>query len=220
MTIKEPEKKEGFTLVEMMVSIALFSILVSIAAGGFVRALRSERQITAMMSTESNISIALEEMTREARTGYLFCHQAGQGAPDPICDCQSDLAPDPTWTCPAIEFRDASGTLIEYFRGDPSNPNAPTPSILYRYDGDTNTTAPITGDNVNITNLNFILFGQIEGDNWNPRITITMSAAPNDSTVSWAAVNLETSVSARTINCEPNPPLGSLRMLRWPKYRS
>ena len=63
----------GFTLVELLVTIALFSIIVSIAAGGFVRALRSEREVSAMILSESNVSIALEEMTREMRTGYLFC---------------------------------------------------------------------------------------------------------------------------------------------------
>ena len=204
MIIRKQKNKEGFTLVEMLVSIALFSILVSIAAGGFVRALRSERQITSMMSTESNISIAVEEMTREMRTGYLFCHQAGLETPDPICDCRSDGALDPAWTCSAIEFHDSSGTQVEYFQGDRSNPDAPTSTILYRYDSDDSKTKPITGDNVDITNLKFILFGQIEGDNWNPRITITMSAAPGDSTVSWAAVNLQTTISARTIDCVPS----------------
>jgi prepilin-type N-terminal cleavage/methylation domain-containing protein len=205
MIMKQKKQAEGFTLVELMVSIALFSVLVSIAAGGFVQALRSERQITAMVSTESNISIALEEMTREMRTGYLFCHQADSEASDAVCDCQSDGAPDPTWTCPAIEFHNSSGTQVEYFRGDSSNANAPTSTILYRYDGDTNTTNPITGDDIDITNLKFILFGQIEGDNWNPRITISMGAEPDDSTISWAAINLQTTVSARTIDCVPNP---------------
>jgi len=207
MIIKQQKNTAGFTLVELLVSIALFSVLVSIAAGGFVRALRSERQITAMVSTESNISIALEEMTREMRTGYLFCHQGDPGqSPDPACNCTSDNgSPTPTLTCPlSIEFHNSSGTLVEYFLGNVSNPSAPSPTVLYRYDSDTNMTAPITGDNVDITNLKFILFGSYEGDNWNPRITISVGAQPNDSTVSWAAVNLQTTVSARTIDCVPN----------------
>src|SRR5262249_39846319 len=63
----------AFTLIELLVAIALFSTLVAIATGGFVNALRSERQASAMMAAESNVDIALEEMAREMRTSYLFC---------------------------------------------------------------------------------------------------------------------------------------------------
>ena len=68
---------KGFTLVELLVAMALFSILMAIAAGGFVRALRSEREVSAMMAAESNVKLALEQMAREMRTGYLFCHDPG-----------------------------------------------------------------------------------------------------------------------------------------------
>jgi prepilin-type N-terminal cleavage/methylation domain-containing protein len=198
---KQKKRRAGFTLIELTVSIALFSVLVSIAAGGFVRALRSERQISAMMSTESNVSIALEEMTREMRTGYLFCHNADvTQSIDSVCGCTSNNALPPTLTCSGMAFYNANGEQVEYFLGN----GAPgsTSTILYR--SDNGATAPITGDNVQITNLSFTLFGNYEGDHWNPRVTIAVDAEPNDSTVSWSTANLETTVSARTIDCTPN----------------
>ena len=67
---------------ELLVAVALFSILMSIAAGGFVRALRSEREVSAMMAAESNVNLALEQMAREMRTGYLFCHDPGADVAD------------------------------------------------------------------------------------------------------------------------------------------
>ena len=60
---------------------------------------------------------------------------------------------------------------------------------------------PITGSNVTITHLTFTLFGNLEGDHWNPRITISIGVQPNDSTVNWTTADLETTVSAREIDC-------------------
>src|SRR5689334_8349161 len=73
-TTSNTNRRAGFTLVEVLIAIGLFSILFAIAGGGFVNTLRAQRQLSAMMAAESNVSIALEEMARDMRTGYLFCH--------------------------------------------------------------------------------------------------------------------------------------------------
>ena len=196
------KNSSGFTLVELLVTIALFSILVSIAAGGFVRALRSEREVSAMMFSESNVSLALEEMTREMRTGHLFCHNPGSNQPSSACSsgittCKSDGAPMPTWTCPdGIEFYNAAGEKVDYVLQD---------GVLERSDSAENGGAltPLTSSNVSITYLTFTLFGNLETDTWNPRITIAVSVEPNDSTVSWTTANLETTVSSRSFDSPP-----------------
>jgi prepilin-type N-terminal cleavage/methylation domain-containing protein len=216
---KNQSRSSGFTLVELLVAIALFSILVAIAAGGFVRALRTEREVASMMSAESNISIALEEMTREMRTGYLFCHDPGSNAQSDACggvsqqlggdnvvitDCTSDNAAVPTWTCRnGVEFYNASHDKIDYVLRD---------GVLERGDSSENGGAlsPLTSSNVSTTYLNFTLFGNLETDpqsnatdTWNPRVTIAVGVEPNDNTVSWSAANLETSVSGRAFDSAP-----------------
>lgn len=62
----------GFTFVELLVAIALFSVVVSIAVGGFVQALRTQRRIIALISANSNASLAIEQIAREMRTGVNF----------------------------------------------------------------------------------------------------------------------------------------------------
>lgn len=64
--------RSGFTLVELLVAITLFSLAVAVAVGGFVRALRTQRQIVALVSANSNASLAIEQMAREIRTGNNF----------------------------------------------------------------------------------------------------------------------------------------------------
>jgi prepilin-type N-terminal cleavage/methylation domain-containing protein len=189
----------GFTLVELLVAIGLFSILFAIAGGGFVNALRAQRQISAMMAAESNIGIALEEMAREIRTGYLFCHDPITAEGVSKCDVPTDpvysrhcvLDAQTTWpVCSDLEYYNANSEKVDYVLKN---------GILER--GKNDVYQPITGNNVTVRSLSFVIHGNKEGDQWNPRITITVGVAPNDPSVSWDTVNLETSVSAREIDC-------------------
>jgi len=62
----------GFTVVELLVAMSVFTILLSIAIGIFVNGLKSERYLTDLMSVNNNSGIVLEQMAREIRTGYNF----------------------------------------------------------------------------------------------------------------------------------------------------
>jgi len=64
--------KKGFTLVELLVAMGLFVIFITIASGGFIRALRTQRNIVALIAANENTSLALEQMAREIRTGSNF----------------------------------------------------------------------------------------------------------------------------------------------------
>jgi four helix bundle protein len=68
----------GFTIVELLVAIGLFSVVVSISVGGFINSLRAQRQIAALISADSNVSIAMEQMAREIRTGSGFSLTTGR----------------------------------------------------------------------------------------------------------------------------------------------
>ncbi|TSA46390.1 type II secretion system protein [bacterium] len=62
----------GFTIVELLVAMSIFVILITIATGAFIQALRSERRLVALMSVSNNVGLVLEQMAREIRTGYNF----------------------------------------------------------------------------------------------------------------------------------------------------
>lgn len=64
--------KKGFTLIELMVAMSLFVIVVGIASGTFVNALRTQRNVVALMAANDNASLTLEQMIREIRTGKGF----------------------------------------------------------------------------------------------------------------------------------------------------
>ena len=81
--------KKGFTLVELLITVGLFTVIVTIAVGGFINAIRTQRQVSSLISAQSNVSLALEQMTRAIRTGYLFCHAPGSTTYSPLCNGSS-----------------------------------------------------------------------------------------------------------------------------------
>ncbi len=62
----------GFTIVELLVSIAIFAVIVSFSVSTFVRALRSQRSVVALISANDNASLAIEAISRELRRGRGF----------------------------------------------------------------------------------------------------------------------------------------------------
>lgn len=70
-------KESGFTIIELLVAMSIFVILITIATGAFIQALRSERRLVALMSVSNNVGMVLEQMTREIRTGYNFSPTGG-----------------------------------------------------------------------------------------------------------------------------------------------
>ncbi len=64
--------RRGFTIIELMVAMSLFVVVVGVTSGTFVRSLRTQRSLVALMAANDNASQTLEQMTREIRTGTAF----------------------------------------------------------------------------------------------------------------------------------------------------
>ncbi len=65
----------GFTLVELLVAMAVFGILMSLAIGVFVSAIKAQRDLGDLMSVNNNLNLVLEQMSREMRMGYFDVSQ-------------------------------------------------------------------------------------------------------------------------------------------------
>lgn len=203
---------QAFTLIEVLIAIGVFSILVVVGVGGFTNALRTQREVAGLIAAQSNASVALEQMAREIRTGYLFCNGVNNVA-DPNCafdvlgkdangnDTGCISTPDPhgsgenIMTCTDIlDFYNAYGQNIDYVLSG---------GALERSETGLGNFIPITSNEVAVKYLTFTLFGNTEGDHWPPRITISLGIAPSstDPAVANDVLNLQTTISAREIDC-------------------
>lgn len=72
------KRRRGYTLVELIVSVGLFALIMTLAAGAYLIVIGVNRQTEGISSGIDNLSFALETMTRTIRTGTNYgCPIAG-----------------------------------------------------------------------------------------------------------------------------------------------
>ena len=63
---------KGFTLVEMITAVAIFSLVMVIGMGALLNVLHANKQTQAIQTAVNNLNLAMEMMSREIRTGYYY----------------------------------------------------------------------------------------------------------------------------------------------------
>ncbi len=71
-TTKQQNNNAGFTLIELMVSISVFSIVVVLMSGMLVTSLRGQEKGFTAQNVADNIRYAMEVMAKEVRMGSAF----------------------------------------------------------------------------------------------------------------------------------------------------
>lgn len=170
---KEITNRDGFTVVELIVGMSVFAILITVAVGAFIQAIRTQRLLTNLMEVNNNAGLVLEQLAREVRTGYLFC---GDGTV--ACDNVSS---------PSLNFKNFEGTSVSYGLAN---------GAITRTVGGAR--VALTASDVNIRNLNFII-DQKNANLCNPwRVTILMEVASRNPAVN-QFVPLQSTVSSRVL---------------------
>ncbi len=137
----------GYTLVELIVSLGVFGIVVTLAAGSYFIVLSANRYAQATSTSIDNFSFVLEKMTRSIRTGYNY-----------------EVTGD-TFT-----FIDSAGVAVEYDRTVDAGGRG---YITERKSGVLTT---VTDPAIDVDSLNFALVGaNASDDNTQPRVTITIA---------------------------------------------
>jgi prepilin-type N-terminal cleavage/methylation domain-containing protein len=80
----DSEKGGGFTLVELVIAMAIFSMMLLIVVSGFLHVVRVQQASLASRNTQHNSRFALEEMVRESRSATDVLVTAGPLGPAPL----------------------------------------------------------------------------------------------------------------------------------------
>lgn len=72
MNDKQKKASAGFTLIELMVSLTVFAIVMVISTSTLLTMVNANAKAQALYSATSNLSFALDSMTREMRTGFHY----------------------------------------------------------------------------------------------------------------------------------------------------
>lgn len=106
---KRQEEQAGFTLVEMIVSVALFAIVMLVSVGALLSLVEANRKARALESVMNNLNISLDSMIRAIRMGSHY-------------NCGSDDIPQgPEWGDCGI----GGSTIFSFtpYGADPSEAN-------------------------------------------------------------------------------------------------
>lgn len=103
----DSSKRTGFTLLEMIVSIGLFAVVITISVGAMLAIGKAQAKATNIQIIQDNLRFSLEAMTKEMRTGtdfvpangsapsyqaIQFTHARPQGGTDTLSYCFANSA--------------------------------------------------------------------------------------------------------------------------------
>ncbi len=167
--------QSGFSLVEMIVSLAVFSIVATVSVGALLVLISSNIQLQNEQSVMTNLSFALDSMAREIRTGTdYFCSSQNvvtAGPPDDrIFQDGAVLDPDVRNDCPDGNDNNNPRPYhgISFLEGGQSITNAVDTRIVYYFDANqgkimrrisAQDAKPITSSGIYIINAEFYVTG-------------------------------------------------------------
>jgi prepilin-type N-terminal cleavage/methylation domain-containing protein len=189
--------KNGFTLIETMVAVFVFSIVMTLATASIFNIVSANKTSQAIKSVMDNLSSALDSMSREIRYGSTFnCGNTGSG---PL-SCPDDLAGNDHTK---FGFSDRFGVHTVYeFVAEDSGVGDGSGSI-YRCSPDTQAThcVRLTAPEVHITNLHFYVRGSTAGEAEQP-ILLTAISGYAQAGANKSSFNIETMTSQRNPVCK------------------
>lgn len=167
----------GFTLIEMMVAVAIFAIVMMIGVGALLSLVETNRRAEAINAVMQNLNAALEGMSRAIRVGTVYHCQTSTTPDTPaiLATASSDAACNPN-PGHLIAFESSSGSLSN--TGD---------QTVYRLNGtqlerskDSGISwLAVTAPEVSIDTFNIYLIGAQPrpSDNTQPRLVMTIKGS-------------------------------------------
>lgn len=178
--------QSGFTMVELLVAMGIFSVLVTIAVGVFVNTARNQRLLIDLIAVNNNAGGVLEQMAREIRTGYRFCEEQN---PASACDTKENK----------LKFENHRGESVTYAYDETRRAVTRTVGAI---------TSNLTAGEAYISYLSFIVAQKNQNsdsgdDQCSPwRITIVMGVRPRNVAFEDRVTRLQTTVSSRVLPSE------------------
>ena len=65
-------KERGFTLIEVMVSVSLFAMVMTLSLGAILSIIDGNKKAQAINAVANNLNFAVESMVRDIKTGYAY----------------------------------------------------------------------------------------------------------------------------------------------------
>lgn len=194
-------KQRGFTLIEIIVATAIFTIVVTIAVGALTSLNNTSREARAMRVVMDNANSAMDAMARTIRMGIRF--DCGSAYPAHAGDSSDTATKDCLYPTGSPELRFyGPGGLSSTMQEVRFHYNAASSSVE-RMLNNSGTWERMTAPEVQVTGLTFFVRGSTldnqAGGGDQPIVTMLMTGVAHVSTTA-RNFNVQTSISPRTPN--------------------
>ena len=160
------QEKRGFSLIEVLVSLSIFTVVVTISVGILMVLVAAHAKAQNTQAVMTNLSFALDSITREIRTGSdYFC---GTHDTLPISGETSQNCPDGGL---ALSFTEGGESLTQGMGSRRIGLRLNNGAIERRL-GSSGSWAPVTSPEVEITALYFYVNGVTRQDSNSPIVII------------------------------------------------
>ncbi|MBT3282825.1 prepilin-type N-terminal cleavage/methylation domain-containing protein [bacterium] len=189
------KKSKGFSLVEMLVAVALFSGVMLIGVGALLSLIDANRKAQAINSVMNNLNFAIESISRNVRVGTTY-------------HCESNASPVPVNIDSTKNCKNGGKLLaFEASSGDPDDKND---QIVYRLNGSVleksenggaaGTFVSIIAPEVSIEQFVFYVDGTSSSDDLQPRVVIIIQGTAGIDDKTKTEFNLQTTISQRVLD--------------------
>lgn len=176
--------KKGFTLIEMLISISLFSVVVTIAFGALMTIMDASNKAKTIKIVVNNLNLAMESMTREIRVGQNYtCGRQTYEVPGVNCE---------TSPRDSLSLLSKDGSTNIYYSYDSSDK-----TIKVRK-GNASNIYSLTGEDVEIEDLKFYVVGTEAGDGIQPRVFLLLKGKITRPNIE-SRFDIQTTISQRKI---------------------
>jgi prepilin-type N-terminal cleavage/methylation domain-containing protein len=144
--------EKGFTLMEVMVSVTIFTIIVTIGMGALITIFKTLQKTRADRQTIDSISFVMDTMTRRIRTGKEYTSSDAGGG---------------------IKFIDQENVSVSFYKDSDSEGN----SRIYMIDGafgNQNDPVDITPENFTVKDFELTIIGTDPSDGIQPMVAINL----------------------------------------------
>jgi type II secretory pathway pseudopilin PulG len=175
----------GFTLIDMLVSVGIFTATVTIGVGAAMASINANQKAQSIQLVMNNLSFALEHMARNIRTGITYHCDVGFLPLDTPRNCTTG-ASSFAFEDRALGSGDTVAFKLDSGRIEKSVDGAPF--------------APITAPEVVIETLRFHVTGALKGDDLQPRVTIVLQGYAKTGNDERTDFDIQTTVSQRVMD--------------------
>ena len=192
------QKSRGFSLIELLVSISLFTIVLTVAVGGLLVLIDANARAQNMQQVMTELSFAIDSISREVRTGRgLYCSNT-----------------EPSQSLSETTVRDCNGSvyLSVVEGGESLTGGQSSKRITFHYDSANEQVRrrvgdgdwfPLTADDVHITEMFFYVSDSDTGASGNEvqaNATIYIEGYVGEKATVDSSFSLQTTISRRIID--------------------